>query len=129
MSGRPRLTSSPESFSEIPEEKREALRGGAERESDFLTAGKSYEELEQVALRKEHDRTEIFRDRFNHVVVFILYMVVLILTLLASTWVYHIIAPRDAHWLDEVQIDKVQNLLTGGIVAGLGIDFIKKKLN
>jgi len=53
--------------------------------------------------------------------------------LLAGVWLFHLIRPSDCDfvirgWLTATQLDKVEGLLAGGIIAGLVSDHFKRRM-
>ncbi|MCR6658025.1 MAG: hypothetical protein NVV72_01280 [Asticcacaulis sp.] len=111
----------------------------AEREAVFLQRGKSASDLEKEAQEREHNRTQRFRDHFETMAVVALWGMFVALGVVAIVWLWHIVSPAQipiwtwatihCHWLTDKQMDTMQNIITGGIIAAsLGKHF-EKRLN
>lgn len=47
---------------------------------------------------------------------------------MALIWVWHIAAPAQWRWLEDVKLDKLQDVLTGGVIASILVDHFRKRL-
>lgn len=98
------------------------------KEAKQLSGGKSAEEIAREAAANEHTRNERFRDHFEKMAIFALWVAFGVLILLILSWVAHILLPAMCHWLTPEQLAKVQNLVTGGVVASLAVGHLKKRI-
>lgn len=97
-------------------------------EAALLAQGKSLEELKRQAATNDHKRSEAFRDHFEKIAVAGLWLAAAVFGSFALIWVWHTLAPASCHWLSETQMAKVQNLVTGGVVASLAVGHLKRRL-
>lgn len=98
----------------------------ADLEANLLGAGSDESEIRKRALHDDYDRAKIFKNHFERVSIGVLYVAAIGLLSMAITWIVHVIAPQHG-WLSHDQIDTVQNLLTGGILAGAFADHFRKR--
>ena len=98
------------------------------KEAAQLFTGKSAEELAKEAAENEHGRTERFRDQFESMAICALWVAFSILIFMVITWAAHILLPGVFHWLSDEQLAKVQNLVTGGVVASLAAGHLRKRI-
>lgn len=98
------------------------------KEAKQLTEGKTAEQIATEAAQNEHERNEKFRNHFEKMAVVALWIAFLILVLMVMSWVSHILLPSCYHWLTTEQLAKVQNLVTGGVVASLAVGHLKKRI-
>lgn len=59
--------------------------------------------------------------------VVLLWGLFLIFCVFGVVWAFHMVTPWG--WLRQDQLDKIQGLLTGGVIFGLVADHVKKRLN
>ena len=101
----------------------------ATAEAKQLSSGLSEDKLKKIAEENEAKRTERFRDHFERLAIFTLYVVYLSLLLVGLVWLFHIITPTCWHFLTPAQAEKVQAIITGGIIAGIAAGHLKKRLS
>lgn len=97
-------------------------------ETQQLSSGKSAEELKKLANNAEAKRTEKFRDHFERLSLWTLYIVWFALITMGLIWVYHLVTPDCMHLLLTEQIEKLQTFLTGGVIAGVASGHTKRRL-
>ena len=100
----------------------------ATKEAKQLSKGLSAEEIAKKTAEAEHDRNENFRNHFEKIAVAALWLFAVSFFLLVLTWLAHIVLPLKCHWLQPDQISKVQNLVTGGVVASVAIGHLRRRL-
>lgn len=133
----PRQPSEPElTLQEIPSASADlasAVQSGgedehlAQLETQQVGSNKSIEALRRQALEKEHGRTEDFRDHFSRLTTIALYILALGLFCFGVVWCWHVLAPCTWRWLLTDEIQRVQNLVTGGVLAGLISDQFRRR--
>lgn len=98
------------------------------KEAKQLSEGKSAEQIATEAAQNEHERNEKFRNHFEKMAVVGLWIAFVVLVLMVMSWVSHILLPAKCHWLTSEQLAKVQNLVTGGVVASLAVGHLRKRI-
>ncbi|MCB9961944.1 MAG: hypothetical protein R3C00_07305 [Hyphomonas sp.] len=101
----------------------------SDKEAQQLTRNLSSEDLKREAEKSEHYRSEDFKNHFGFITVAALYVMAFGVFIFAATWVWHIVTPRCWHWLEDSQLSKIQNIFTGGILAGLIADQFRKRMS
>lgn len=118
----------------LPEPERAALQAPqseadpAIKEAALFGQGSSQDEFEKEAARGEHRRSEEFRNNFEKIAILFLWIISILLFLIIATWAWHLLAPIKCHWLDEDQLSKLQALLAGGVLTGVAVGHIRKRL-
>jgi hypothetical protein len=97
-----------------------------QEEALSLGRGLSKRDLAKEADEAEHDRSERFRNHFERVATWGLYIGALVILLAVIAWFWHIITPW--HFLDPDQLSHLQNLVTGGVLVSVGTNYMKKRL-
>lgn len=111
----------------------------AQKEAAQLTRGKSVRDLKREKEEKDHTRSEMFKDHFELIALFVLWSLFLGFLALAAVWLFHLIAPTTGTkpltglitvrgWLNPAQLDKIEGILAGGIIAGLVADHFKRRM-
>ncbi len=98
------------------------------KEANLLGKNLTEEEIASAAANSEHNRTEKFRDHFEHIAICGLWLVAALVLAAALAWFWHLITPESWHWLTADAVGKLQNLLTGGIFATLAAGHLKKRM-
>lgn len=98
------------------------------QEAQLLSQGLPESEISRQAAASEHRRNEQFRDHFEKIAISGLYLAALVFLTVGLTWFYHLLMPESWHWLNADQVAKLQNLITGGILASIAGGHIKKRL-
>ncbi len=101
----------------------------AQKEADQLGRGQSIDRLRKEAEKSEHGRNEDFKKHFGWITVAALYILALAVFLFGFTWFWHTLTPGSWHWLPEEQLVKIQNMFTGGVLAGVIADQFRKKMH
>ena len=52
----------------------------------------------------------------------------LAIMVMGAVWVWHLIAPLKWQWMADGQIDHIQNMVTGGVIAVVVGDHFKRRL-
>ena len=92
-------------------------------------------ELEEARIRaekhrieKDHERDERFRDAANTSLIWAFRGVVAAISVMGIIWFFHLVSPVWMQWLTEVQIGKLQHLLTGGVVTSILVKYFENRL-
>ena len=93
-----------------------------------LSSGKSPEDLKREALEHEHDRTESFRDLFEWLMRIAICFAFVSVMVFGAVWVWHMLTPNTWHWLTDAQVQHIQTLFAGGVLAGLLTDHIRRRM-
>jgi hypothetical protein len=110
--------------------------GKAPKEALYLAQDKSVEDLKNEARKKEHNRDQKFRDTFESLMLQAFQVMFYFFMLIAAIWIWHQITPVKfmvfdtviyCQWLSKNQLDVLQNILTGGIIAGAVGKHIEKR--
>jgi hypothetical protein len=97
-------------------------------EARQLSSGKSLEELANDSRNNEHARNERFRDHFERIAICGLWVICAMFLIVGLTWFWHLLTPQSWHWLGADEVAKLQNVVTGGIIASIAAGHIKKRL-
>lgn len=98
------------------------------KEALELSSGLPEREIKKRALEAEAKRTEKFRDHFEGLAVWSLYLIWGFLVLVGIVWAYHLIVPPCWPRLPEDQVRNLQAIITGGFLAGIAGGFLKRRL-
>jgi hypothetical protein len=111
------------------------------KEALQLSSGKTAKELEEEALKREHERDQKFRDHFELLAIAAMYVLFASLCVFGFVWVLHMILPEQCQptcwwhvccvrrWLTSDQVTILQDIITGGVIGGLLADHFRKRLN
>jgi hypothetical protein len=88
---------------------------------------RSWEELRDGFKEDGLKRTERFKVHFDLILVITLYVMATGVAIFAMCWALHIILPDCLHWLNDKQIERIQNLVTGGLLFGIISEQFKRK--
>lgn len=132
----------PEELKKIPPEAaKEEAKGGVTTDSageledlgiaeaKQLSRGKSLTDLEKEAKESEHGRTERFKDQFETITMLAMWGISIATAIFGFTWFWHLMTPESWHWLLPEQVEKIQNIFAGVILAGVLGDHFKKRLS
>lgn len=98
------------------------------KEAKQLSSGRSAAELEKDAAEREHNRVQDFRDLFDALVQIGMLIAFGGIMIMGAVWVWHLVAPVCWQWMSEQQIDHIQSLVTGGVLAVVVGDHFKRRL-
>lgn len=119
------------SLPDLTPEDEAVLRGdlgnGAYEEYALFAEAASEGDWKKDAAKREHDRTQRFRDHFDKMVVCSMWVIVSGFWLLAAVWASNIILGPFA-WLDKDQIHGLQGVITGGLLLGLLTKHIERRV-
>lgn len=121
----PRLTPSEVSVSETFTGPKDT----AIQEAKLFELGLDEEAIKKRAAESEHNRNEKFRDHFEKIAVIFLYLLAVLFFVVGATWFWHLLMPLSWQWLSEAQVAKLQNIVTGGILASIATGHVKKRLS
>lgn len=99
------------------------------QEAKLFELGLDEEAIKKRAAENEHNRNEKFRDHFEKIAVIFLYLIALLFFAVGATWFWHLLISPTWHWLTEPQVAKLQNIVTGGILASIATGHVKKRLS
>jgi hypothetical protein len=102
--------------------------GRAAAEASQLASGKTAEELARATAEREHARGQRFRDHFEWLAIGGMWAFAFVLLTIGGTWLWHLLTPDSWHWLDPEALSRVQNIFTGGVLAGVVADHFRKRL-
>lgn len=100
----------------------------ATAEAKQLGRGLSLARLEQEAVESEHGRAERFKNHFEIITMLAMWGISGIAAIFGLTWFWHLITPDNWHWLSADQVEKIQNIFAGVILAGVLGDHFKKRM-
>lgn len=100
----------------------------APNEAVQLGSGRSSAELRREAENNEHGRTEKFRNHFERIVVIGLYGLAGVFLIVSLIWFWHLVMPEQARWLTPDDISRLQNFVTGGVIATIAGGHVKRRL-
>ena len=103
------------------------IDGKADREAGALARGTYEEELRELAMRDDHNRSRKFKDTFESISIWGLRVGAVGLLAIAISWLIHLVVPQ-LGWLTEDQVGVLQNLLTGGILVSAFAEHFRKRI-
>ncbi len=86
------------------------------------------EDLSKKAIEKDFYRKEFVKDKLLHVIITILSAFAIIVMLGLIIWAYHLLVPIPWHWLSENQIFEIQKIMSGGLLAMVFGEAVRKYL-
>jgi len=113
---------------DVPPEAVLASQDTGLKEAKLLGKNLSSDEIASVQANNEMRRNETFRDHFENVAVCGLWTVAGVVLIVGSVWFWHVIMPEKWHWLSLDGISRLQNILTGGVLASLAGGHMKRRL-
>lgn len=113
----------------LVEEGTEAPSALARSEEQQFRDGKQIRDLAKEASEAEHDCNERFRDYFERLANVGITIAFAGAVVLGAIWLWHLTAPTSWRWLREQDLDHVQNLIAGGVLASLTADHFKRRLS
>lgn len=121
------LKSIPLNPSDIDDANNNALDSMAALEAKALGSGKKFQDLKEEAEKAAFGRVENFKAHFDNIILCGLYLSACGAAIFAVIWGWHVVLPEKCHWLDASQLETMQNILTGGVLAGLISEQFKKR--
>ena len=94
--------------------------------SKMEAAGFDNASLEKDAKRRSHNRREGSKDHVYYAGLFLLWLIVVVVFLGITLWGYHLLTPASIHFLDNEQIDRLENLVASAAVATLVSEYLRK---
>ncbi|MDP2009168.1 MAG: hypothetical protein Q8K11_03225 [Phenylobacterium sp.] len=119
----PELTPKEELVLEAPLDER------SRKETEQFKSGDTEEQLKANSRVNEHGRTERFKDHFESLARIGITVAFGASIVLGVIWVWHIVSPAEWRWLQDKELEHLQNLITGGVLASLASDLFKRRLN
>jgi hypothetical protein len=113
------------------EEQRAVISGDDENgdaEANQLGSGEPEEDLKKAAKKKEHERTQAFKDHVERIAIAGVYVAAFCFAIISLAVLSHMILPKSNSWLTDQQFSDLNSLITGGIVAGVITSYFKKRL-
>lgn len=116
---------------QLTPEEEALLRGdignGTSEEYALFADAASEDDWKKDAAKREHVRTQSFRDHFDKMVVGTMWVIVFGFWFLAIIWAINLTFGPYA-WLDKDQLHNLQGLLTGGLLLGLLTKHIERRV-
>lgn len=116
----------------LPATEGEALKRPADdravKEAQQLSSGRTLEQLEEDSKRAEIGRTEAFRTLFDDIMKTGIKLAFGFACYFGFVWVYHLSMPTAWHWLTTEQINHIQTIFTGGVIASFLVEHFRKRL-
>lgn len=110
--------------------------GKAKKEDELFKGGEPVDVLEREANEKEAKRQQTFLAHFESVNICAMWAVAVAMAVLGVTWLAHMVLPAKCEgyihvcrWLEPDEITVIQDILTGGLIAGLVADHFRRRLN
>lgn len=116
------------SLGDLPGESIFPGRDSGFKESRLLGENLTASEIASAQANNNHKRSEWFRDHFERVAVCSLWVVSGAILIVGVSWFWHMVMPVSCHWLDQNHIEKLQNILTGGVLAAMAGGHMKRRL-
>ena len=98
------------------------------KELQQLSSGKALDDLRNEALKAEHKRSERFRNLFEVLMCAAVVIAFVGVAAFGFVWLWHMLAPNRYHWLTDTQVEHIQTIFTGGVLAGLLSDHLRRRL-
>lgn len=83
------------------------------------------EDLKRKTKQSRHRREEELKDWTHKSLRYVFYIFAALLMFGLLTWGWHLLAPYHLHWLTEEQLHKMQELMSGGLLAIVVRDYIQ----
>lgn len=93
-----------------------------------INSGLAERDLKKEADERDHERGQRFKEHFEKLSIFAMYVLFAMLFVFGVIWAWHMVAPPYLRWLTPDEITVVQDVLTGGLVAGLIADHFKRRV-
>ncbi|MFM9978413.1 MAG: hypothetical protein ACKVOP_10280 [Sphingomonadaceae bacterium] len=103
--------------------------GQPANEAKQLASGKSVDELASQAASDDYHRGKAFKDNWEQIAIAAMWVLAIAGMAISATWLYHVLAPENWHWLSGDALAKLQNLFTGGVLVTAFGDHFRKRLN
>lgn len=100
----------------------------AHLETRSLTSAQSSAALARHAEMNDRNRSEKFKDHFERIALVALYLLAVLTGVLGAIWAWHIIMPSSVRWLGDVDVSRIQHILTGGALLSLLGDQFRRRL-
>jgi hypothetical protein len=120
---------------EAAEEEKRAANGdfpdgdGGAAEAKQLSRGLSVRDLKKESEEAEHDRNQRFKGHFEWIALGAMWGISIAIALIGVTWLWHMLTPYPCHWLKDDQLERIQNIFAGVVLAGLLADHFRKRLS
>ena len=126
---------------QIPQQVVAAEIAGSEKaknEVDVVDSGKSAEEVtaDEKGRLAEARRQQTFLGHFEWVNIIAMWCIAGAMAILGIVWLLHMVLPAKCsgylpvcRWLEPDEVVVIQDILTGGLIAGLVADHFRRRLN
>lgn len=98
------------------------------KEAKLLSRNLTSDEIANHAENLEHSRNQKFRDNFEKIALCGLWLFAAVIYGAGLSWFYHVVLPESVHWLNADSVARLQNILTGGIVAAVAGGHLKRRI-
>jgi hypothetical protein len=97
-------------------------------EAQSLSRGLTLRDLRREADEREYDRSQLFKANFEIMAIIAFWVLFFVFLAVGLVWALHLITPQWG-WLGHDQIDNLQGLLTGGVIAGILADHVRRRMS
>jgi hypothetical protein len=86
------------------------------------------DDLEEEGKKKEHLRTQIFKDHIHYAVLGLFWLIVIGLAAGISVYAFHMLTPDSDHFLTEKALDKLQTVLASAVLSSALTGYAKQRM-
>lgn len=98
-------------------------------EAALFNSGKSAKEIMAESAANEAQRQEEFKAHIEQWFRRGVSTAAITLLALFVVWALHLVFPESWKWLSHEAIEKIQTIITGGAIAGIATDHLRKRMN
>lgn len=102
--------------------------GRAADELKYLSSGTASAELKAAADAQDHKRSQRLLDTLSTVLNLSVVGLFFFGALFVCAWAFNIVLPEDMRWLSADSIDRIQNMLTGSVLASAVAGYLQRQL-
>jgi hypothetical protein len=95
------------------------------QEDQFFNFGR---DLETEAAESEHDRFQKFRESFNCIAIWMLYVFALLFVAGMFSIAWHLMMPESCHYLSLSQQDKLHTIVSSALFSSIATNYIKNRV-
>jgi hypothetical protein len=86
-------------------------------------------DIEKDGKEQEHDRHQAFRNHINKATILLFWVIAVGILCGIVTFVFHLITPDSLHYLTQIQLDKLQTMLSGAVLSSLLTGYVKRRMD
>lgn len=94
----------------------------------MLARGLPEDQLRQEAETKAHTRQQRFLDTFEYLVIAAMMAIGAGLIGSVAIWFWHMLTPSCWQWLDDEALAQIQDIVTGGVLASVLAEHMRRRL-